>query len=90
MSLPANLFGLLELMGLCPKFSGFKFQSFSTQSAHCCRSLRLHVPRAAERLLSHTVRIYFATAAKIWFPPFFPEVLQLLFLVDNREKKLLW
>jgi hypothetical protein len=33
--------------------------------------LRLKVLRAAERLLSHTVNLYFATAAKVRFPPFF-------------------
>ncbi|MFT6456262.1 MAG: hypothetical protein ACJAY6_003169, partial [Yoonia sp.] len=30
---------------------------------------RLKVPRAAERLLSHTVNLYFAIAAKVRFPP---------------------
>ncbi|MFT5649634.1 MAG: hypothetical protein ACI9TZ_001106, partial [Yoonia sp.] len=36
---------------------------------HTSRSLRLKVPRAAERLLSHTVNLYFAIAAKVRFPP---------------------
>lgn len=36
-------------------------------------SLRMKVPRAAERLLSHRVKLYFATAAKVRFPLSFPD-----------------
>jgi len=40
-----------------------------TIRALCGRSLRVNVPQAAERLLSQTVNLNFAPAAKALFPP---------------------